>query len=319
MASSVGGIIEAVDYNSIRNKVIAVLGAGNGNTGYGQDARINSTSVAAGSTVTALQWQNLRWDLYNILLHQNGTIPSITSVNTGDTVRFGPSHPNDAYNTLADTVVANRFNLGAGQFIPSDPLGSKSENFAWSSQAYIDITYTFSTADTARYFFNSGGKIRISSSFAAGLANSQNAAWQLLLAGAGAQSFGGQDPSTGFSPLNGTNFYRLTNSFQTYHTSTSSGDYSANNYRLQARSNVADNSLGTANIVYIRAIFTDGYTDPDVGRPVSFAPSDQVSGTLTVTSDMIRPTGVMQTPPGVATFTIVGPTSDLSSATFIRS
>jgi hypothetical protein len=96
MASSVGGIIEAVDYNSIRNKVIAVLGAGTGNTGYGQDARINSTAVSAGSTVTALQWQNLRWDLYNILLHQNGTIPSITSVNTGDTVRFGVAHPNNA-------------------------------------------------------------------------------------------------------------------------------------------------------------------------------------------------------------------------------
>ena len=33
MANSVGGIIEDVDYNSIRNKVIAVLGAGSGNSG----------------------------------------------------------------------------------------------------------------------------------------------------------------------------------------------------------------------------------------------------------------------------------------------
>ena len=319
MASSVGGIIEAVDYNSIRNKVIAVLGTGSGNTGYGQDARINSTAVSAGAAVTALQWQNLRWDLYNILLHQNGTTPSITLVNTGDTVRFGVAHPKNAYDTLSNTITTNRFNLGAGQFIPSDPLGSKSENFAWSSQAYIDITYTFSTADTARYFFNSGGKIRISSSFAKTLSNSQNIAWELLLAGAGAQSFGGQDPSTGFSPLNGTNFYRLTNSFQTYHTSTSSGDYSANNYRLQARSNVADNSTGTANIVTIRVLFTDGYFDPGPNVPQNPPPGDSVSGTLTVTSDMIRPTGVMQTPPGVATFTIAGPTSNLSSATFIRS
>jgi hypothetical protein len=318
MASSVGGIIEAVDYNSIRNKVIAVLGAGAGNTGYGQDARINSTAVSAGSAVTALQWQNLRWDLFNILLHQNGTIPSITSVNTGDTVRFGVSHPNNAYDTLADTTVANRFNLGAGQFV-TESLGSKAENFAWSSQAYIDITYTFSTAAAARYFFNSGGKIRVTSSFAANLANSQNAAWQLLLAGASTQSFGGQDPATGFSPLNGTNFYRLTNTFQTYYTTASSSPYGSNNYRLQASSNVADNSTGSANIVYIRAIYTDGYTDPDVGRPISFAPNDQVNGTLTVSSDMIRPSGVMQTPPGTATFTITGPSSNIASATFIRS
>jgi hypothetical protein len=318
MASSVGGIIEAVDYNSIRNKVIAVLGAGNGSTGYGQDARINSTAVSAGSAVTALQWQNLRWDLYNILLHQNGTAPSITLVNTGDTVRFGVAHPNNAYDTLADTTVANRFNLGAGQFV-TESLGSKAENFAWSSQAYIDITYTFSTAAAARYFFNSGGKIRVTSSFAANLANSQNAAWQSLLAGASTQSFGAQDPVTGFSPLNGTNFYRLTNTFQTYYTTASSSPYGSNNYQLQASSNVGDNSTGAANIVYIRAIYTDGYTDPDVGRPVSFAPDDQVNGTLTVSSDMIRPSGVMQTPPGTATFTITGPSSNIASATFIRS
>ena len=318
MASSVGGIIEAVDYNSIRNKVIAVLGAGAGNTGYGQDARINSTAVSAGSAVTALQWQNLRWDLYNILLHQNGTAPSITLVNTGDTVRFGVAHPNNAYDTLADTTVANRFNLGAGQFV-TESLGSKAENFAWSSQAYIDITYTFSTAAAARYFFNSGGKIRVTSSFAANLANSQNAAWQSLLAGASTQSFGAQDPVTGFSPLNGTNFYRLTNTFQTYYTTASSSPYGSNNYQLQASSNVGDNSTGLANIVYIRAIYTDGYTDPDVGRPISFAPDDQVNGTLTVSSDMIRPSGVMQTPPGTATFTITGPSSNIASATFIRS
>jgi hypothetical protein len=233
-------------------------------------------------------------------------------------VRFGVAHPNNAYDTLADTTVANRFNLGAGQFV-TESLGSKAENFAWSSQAYIDITYTFSTAAAARYFFNSGGKIRVTSSFAANLANSQNAAWQSLLAGASTQSFGAQDPVTGFSPLNGTNFYRLTNTFQTYYTTASSSPYGSNNYQLQASSNVGDNSTGLANIVYIRAIYTDGYTDPDVGRPISFAPDDQVNGTLTVSSDMIRPSGVMQTPPGTATFTITGPSSNIASATFIRS
>jgi hypothetical protein len=319
MASSVGGIIEAVDYNSIRNKVIAVLGTGTGNTGYGQDPRINSTAVSAGSAVTALQWQNLRWDLYNILLHQNGTAPSITLVNTGDTVRFGVAHPNNAYDTLADTATTSRFNIGAGQFIPSENLGSKTETFAWSSQAYIDITYTFSTADAARYFFNSGGKINIQSSFTKISADSQNIAWEVLLNSAGIQSFGGQTPTTGFSPMNGTNFYRLTNTFQTYHTSTSSSTYSSNNYRLQARSNVADNSTGTANIVYIRVLFTDGYTDPGNSPGDTPNTGDQVNGTLTVSSTMLRATGVMQTPPGVATFTIAGPTSNLASATFIRS
>jgi hypothetical protein len=319
MASSVGGIIEAVDYNSIRNKVIAVLGAGNGSTGYGQDARINSTAVSAGSAVTALQWQNLRWDLYNILLHQNGTIPSITVVNTGDTVRFGTAHPNNAYDTLSNTVTTNRFALGAGQFV-TEGLGSRQSTAAWISQKYIDITYTFSTSAAARFFFNSGGLLRITSSRSGGLSTAQNTAWSNLLTAAGTQSFGGQTPSAGFSPMNGTNFYRLTSGYQTYHTSTSSTPYGSNNYQLQAASNVADNSTGTANIVYIRVLFTDGYVDPgNSGLGDNPNTIDGIDGTLTVSSDMIRPSGVMQVPPGTATFTIAGPSSNLSSASFIFS
>jgi len=318
MASSVGGIIEAVDYNSIRNKVIAVLGTGAGNTGYGQDARINSTAVSVGSAVTALQWQNLRWDLFNILVHQNGTAPSITVVNTGDTVRFGTAHPNNAYDTLSNTVTTNRFALGAGQFV-TEGLGSRQSTAAWTSQKYIDITYTFSTSSAARFFFNSGGLLRITSSRSGGLGTAQNTSWSNLLTAAGTQSFGGQTPTTGFSPMNGTNFYRLTNGYQTYHTSTSSTPYGSNNYRLQAACNVSDNSTGTANIVNIRVLFTDGYVDPGNSPGDNPNTIDGIDGTLTVSSDMIRPTGVMQVPPGTATFTIAGPSSNLASASFIFS
>jgi hypothetical protein len=317
MASSVGGIIEADDYNSIRNKVIAVLGNGIGPTGYGQTARLNSSAVSAGAAVTALQWQNLRWDIYNTLIHQNGTIPSIVSVSTGDTVRFGAGHPNDAYNTLADTITTNRFN--AAQYL-EDSLGSNSSDAAWTAEKYIDITYTFSTADAARYFFNSGGKIRITSSRPSSEADTeQMLSWSSLLTSAGTQSFGGQTPAADFSPMDGTNFYRLTDIFQTYHESIASENYTANTYRLQAASNVADNSTGSANIVYIRVLFTDGYVDPGPDTPENPPPGDSVSGTFTVASDALRPTSVMQIPPGVATFTVSSPSSNLSSASFIYS
>ena len=314
MASSVGGIIEAEDFNAIRNKVIAILGTGTGNTGYGQDAGINSTSVAIGTTATALQWQNLRWDLYNVLLHQNGTAPTITTVSTGDTIRFGTAHPNNSYDVLANTATTNRFNIGAGQFA-TDNFGSKSQNFKWVSQAYLDITYTFSSSNAARFFFNSGGVLRIASSFTAGKDNSQNNKWNSLLASAGTQSFGGQTPVTGFSPMNGENFYRLTDTFQTYHTSTSD-TYTTNTYRLQARSNVANNSSGTASVVYIRVLLTDAYVDPGNAPGDSPDTIDEVDGTVVVTSDMIRAIGTMQTPPGTTPFTIAGPTSNITSTSF---
>jgi hypothetical protein len=311
MANSVGGIIEDVDYNSIRNKIIAVLGTGSGNTGYGQAARLQSSAVADGNTVNSTQWGNLRFDIYNCLVHQNGTTPSIVSVNTGDTIRYGAGHPNNAYDTLANTITSNRFNLGSGQFVTESLASANSGDVTWLSQIYVDITYTFSTAETARFFFNSGGQLRVTSSFVKSVTKDQTTSWENLVSSAGQQGFGGQVPSTGFSPLNGSNFFRLTNTFQTYYTATSSGPYSSNTYNLQARSNVADNSSGTANIVYIRVLLNDPYTDPPLGIPpastASVPPEDSVSGTLSVSTDMIRASGVMQPAPATGNFVTSGP------------
>ena len=62
---AVNSVIVQADYNSIRNKIIAVLGSGSGNSGYGQQSRIQSTAVAEGTTVTINEWANLRYDIIN--------------------------------------------------------------------------------------------------------------------------------------------------------------------------------------------------------------------------------------------------------------
>lgn len=309
MANSVGGIIEAVDYNSIRNKVIAVLGTGSGTSGYGQASRLQSSSVSNGTTVTSTQWGNLRYDIYNCLVHQNGTTPTVLQVSSGDTVRYGAGHPNNAYDTFANTITTNRFNLGAGQFVTEALNNTSSGDITWYSQAYVDITYTFNTAEEARFFFNSGGQLRVYSSFTPSVTKSQTTSWANLMTSAGTQGFGAQFPSTGFSPMNGTNFFRLTNSFQTYYTATASSPYSSNTYRLQARSNVSNNSSGTASQVIIRVLLTDAYTDPPGGNPGQFPPEDSVNGTISVDTDMIRPSGVMQPAPATGNFTVRGPNS----------
>lgn len=308
MANSVGGIIEAVDYNSIRNKVIAVLGDGSGNTGYGQTPRIQSSAVSGGVIVSATQWSNLRFDIFNCLLHQNGTNPSIVSVAVGDVLRYGAAHPNNAYDTLANTLTSNRFNLGSGRFSTEALANTNSGDITWFSTCYVDITYTFNTADAARHFFNSGGQLRVSSSFTPSVTKAQTTSWANLLASAGSRAFGSQTPSSGFSPMDGTNFYRLTSSLQTYYTATASSPYSANNYRLQARCNVSNNASGTANIVVIRALFTDGYVDPPPGAG-SFPPEDSVNGTISVSTDMIKPGGTMQPAPATGNFSVRGPDS----------
>ena len=68
---AVNSTILKVDYNSIRDKVVGVLGFGSGNFGYGQQARIQSTAVSEDSKVTINEWANLRYDIINAYKHQN--------------------------------------------------------------------------------------------------------------------------------------------------------------------------------------------------------------------------------------------------------
>jgi len=293
---AIGNFISASDYNAIRNKIINVVGPGAGNSGYGQT--LQSSAVATGNVVTKAQWDALRFDIYNALFHQTGSVPIITQVSTSDVIRYGAANPNFQYDTLADTAIANRFNLGAGRFV-TENKGTNSTSVSWSASQSCTLTVTFGTANDARYFFNSGGKIRFTSSRTGGSSTAQNSSWSNLLTTVGTQAFGGNSPSV--------NFYSLTNSYQTFYTLTASSPYASNVYRLEALSNVADNSTGTANILTFRITWTDAYVDPDVlaGRPPTLnPPGDVVDGTLSLNVDQIRPVGTLQ-PSG--TFTITGP------------
>lgn len=308
-----GDKIFASDYNDIRNKVIGVLGAGSGNRGYGQT--VQSSAVALSNTVTGNQWSLLRYDLYNALFHQTGSAPSLVSRSAGDLISFGAGQPNSQYSTSADTAVANRFTVGAGQFIQNLSVASRTKTDIWYSQAYCDITVSFGSADAARYFFNSGGQVRVTSSRSGGTSKAQNDSWSSLLSGAGTQIFGGAAPAADFTAMDGRNFYRLTSTPQTYYSVTASGAYASNTYRLQAWCNVGNNSTGTATTMYIRALFTDPYVDPPVigpSGPVApsgpFPPSDGVDGNLTVTVNEIKASGVLQPAPATGNFTITSPT-----------
>jgi hypothetical protein len=305
-----GDIISAVDYNNIRNKIIGVMGIGAGSFGYGQT--LISSAVAVGNTVTKAQWDQLRFDIFNALLHQTGSSPSISQATIGDVITFGLTRPNSQYDTLSDTARNNRFNVGSGRFLENFGVSSATLTTAWKVSVQNTFTITFPNANSARYFFNSGGQLKVRTSRTGGSSTAQNTSWTNILSGSGTRLFGGQLPSTGFSPMNGTNFYRLTSGFQTYYTTTGSNPYASNRYSLQAACNVADNSAGAANIVYIRVVLDDPYVDPPLGIPPAFSgpipPEDNVDGTLTTILDELKATGTLQPAPTTGNFTIVSPT-----------
>jgi len=288
---AIGDFISATDYNSIRTKIQNVMAVGTGTFGYGQTTF--SSLVVVGNSVTKAQWDALRYDIYNAVLHQTGSAPAITTVAVGDVIRHGASQPNFQYDTIADQATTNRFDLGTGQFV-TEAINSTSFSSSWYQSVSSTTSVTFATAEQARFFFNAGGKIRFASTRTGGNGEAQNASWSNLLSTAGTQSFVG-------GPA-GVNFFSLTNSFQTFAELSGSSAYSNNKWRLEASCNVSNNTLGTANIVNFRITWLDAYTDPNA----FIGPGDLVDGTLTLTVDQVRPAGFLQ-PSG--TFTTIGPAS----------
>jgi hypothetical protein len=313
--------ITQAEYNNIRTKVIGVLGTGSGNSGYGQP--LNSSAVALGNRVTINEYANLRLDIINAWVHQVGSAPTTVTVAEGNTIRFSAvDAPVTTYDTLANTLITNRFNVGSGQSSVSVPTGSpRSRTWTgtggdyWTSQITCTIDATWPNSNAARFFFNSGGQIRITSSRTGGsIGSSQNTSWTNILTSAGMQGFGANNPGTGTSPSTGGNWYRLTNSFQNYYTLAGSTPYGSNSYNLQARvTDVANNATGTAASSQIRVVFTDSYVDPGQ-HPSNPVPDtiDAIDGTFSIAVSVVYATGVL-VPGSLGNFTVTQPTITIGS------
>ena len=292
---SLNSDITAAGFVTIQNKAEELLGTGAATRGYNQT--VLSSDVFSGNQITRAQWDLLKTDIVNILYHQNGELPNIVSVNAGDVIGFGASHPNTNYDTLLTTADQNRFQIAATQSAVSSK-GSATYTSAWSSSVQFTLTVTFASADQGRYFFNSGGKVRINTTITGGTNTAQYNAWLNVLNAVGIRSFGADT-----DPL--VNYYTLTSSFQIYYQNSLSTPYSANNYRLEAKTDVANNSTGTATILTLRVTLTDAYVDPGPAVP----PGDSVDGTLTISVEELKASGTL-IPSG--TFTIASPSYSLS-------
>jgi hypothetical protein len=300
--------IAAIDYNAIRNKIVAILGTGVGQQGYGQP--VASSGLFAGNNITKSQWDLLRYDLVNARVHQDGVSPSIVTISSGDVVGYGAGYPNTNYDTIAEQSILNRFNIGAGQSVLSlatmageTATGVISRTGSWSTQSQCVLTVTFATANDARYFFNSGGKIRFTSSRTGGVTSAQNTQWtNLLSTTAGTINFGAQTPAA-------VNFYTLTTSYQQWYTVSASSPYAANFYRIEALCNCTDptNTNGTASVVTFRITWGDSYLDVDPSPP-----GDLVDGTLSLTVEEFKAAGSL-IPSG--SFSITSPSYSISAIT----
>ncbi len=313
---AVGSKIRTVDYNSVQTKLADLVGAGSGNSGWGQT--INSSQVSVSNKITINEWTNLRDDIINGFRHINSGTPSTVQAVANNIIKYNDtgSTPEQAtevvvqYNRWADQLIANRFTVHPTQ-VKTEAKGSQSRSTwtggFWNSRLSCTVTVTFSTANQARYFFNSGGEIRLRSTRSGGTTSAQNTSWENLLSSAGTQGFGAQIPTSGFSPMNGQNFYRLTNAYQIWYTNSASSPYTTNTYRIQARSNVVNNTAGTTTQVEFLVEWIDGYTDPDPPGGIQFPPGDEVDGTINLSISTLEASGIL-VPANAGNFTVESPT-----------
>lgn len=162
MSYTVGGLIEATDYNGFvatsANNINAIWGTGSGDKGWGQTA-IGQVSV--GGTVTATQWATLVANLAAAGSQTSSTLTSRTQPVAGNTISILANVATDI-----NTVTLNRGNAAAVGTEYGVFTGTTSKTTATGSgQSAWTITFThtvtFASSDATRYFFNAGGRIRL--------------------------------------------------------------------------------------------------------------------------------------------------------------
>lgn len=162
MTYSVGGLIEATDYNGFvatsANNINAIWGTGSGDKGWGQT---NISQVSVGGTVTATQWATLVANLATAGQQTNSTLTSRTQPVAGNTIAILANVATDI-----NTITNNRGNAAASGTTIGTFTGTTSKTTATGSgQTAWTITFThtitFADANSARYFFNAGGLVKL--------------------------------------------------------------------------------------------------------------------------------------------------------------
>ena len=169
-------------YNDIRAKVVSILGAGSGDKGYGQTLQSSTVGV---ETITESQWDQLRQDIVKTHRHQNGASPTITDVTTADNIAWAHAVQ---YDTLADGLITSKDTIYTGSTTGAYTQQAQTANLqtktvaGWNSTkryAQLDTYIRWGSADAARYFFNSGGRISLSTSLAtSGTVNTKTVGWR---------------------------------------------------------------------------------------------------------------------------------------------
>jgi hypothetical protein len=155
--------ILSADYNTLvggnptttANTLNATWATGGAAAGYGQTAEAN---VATGDSIGATKWANLVNKTANSASHQGTSIASVTAPAVGGTVTYLSAIPSNL-----TSIYSSRGNAATQGSTTANTVAYGS---TWSALLTFTHTVTFANGDAARYFFNSGGQLKLTCSHA---------------------------------------------------------------------------------------------------------------------------------------------------------
>ena len=251
--------ITAARINNLQSSISLILGTGSGQNGYGQTVTslpVNNT----GDVVEAADMNAIYADILKARVHQVGVgdvgIAEVVQ-NLNIVAEQTSNFINDQGESLTDP---DGFKKGIEDFEslmtqvqtdkalihPSqaaiEPGISSTRSSTWNGLIVHEVAVTFSSAAAKRFFFNTGGEIRLSANNT-GASTPKGLDWAQLCSQIGIIKFSAETTvSTSGGGGSTVGNYDLTTSFQNIYQKIGSGTYSAvyagNIYTVKARSDI---------------------------------------------------------------------------------
>ena len=292
MAVTVGQSIGEAEYTTLRSGINLVMGTptgtGTGAAGYNQAT--TSPAIVPGNKVLFADWNALKTDVDKAYTHITGSAPSpaIVTLNNANSIT---KVIHDALETVVNFVKTNKFSVGSGQFTTVSARSATKTN--WNGTQTHDVTFTWTSANAVKAFFNAGGKLTFVSTLSGG-SDAKTNDWRTMM-DPGTITMNYIDVSkTGANGTitNSSGYYDLAGEVEIMNRN-GANPYSENRYKIFASA--------ITNGVRIRM----QYQDNDVGDQtgIGAAVDENVQGTLTSALSYIRPTGtnVQVVAPTIAT------------------
>jgi hypothetical protein len=162
-------VIYQGDYNLIQTTIAGVL-----STYYGQT--LLSSQLALLPVIAAPEWDNLRQDINKCYKHITNADSTILDVDPQDIILAGDAN---AYKVAADYCETNKATVAAGQLTSN--VNTNSSSATWNGIRIFKVTYSWTGADAANYWFNLGGSFVVGIDGSNGSGSAKDNMWLTII------------------------------------------------------------------------------------------------------------------------------------------